>query len=878
MFLRKKINTRSLLFACCFFLLIALTQAYLPLPKSFQDKVSQTLSEQLNAPFRAESISYRFPFSLYFKNISIGHDTKDICTAKETEISFGSSQLFSRGIILKQAYIKGLSLPDATSLETSSEAPLSSFPNPAAILSLDFPVQIENINISFENNSPDLLIKSLSLGRNQALIARLKRPLTEETLSLTARLQKGKARINVGYSFPFLNSFLSFNLKIDHSQQALSKLFKDPQHFFISASGSYSIDKLALFGQTKRLTRGKFSPAEDRPQALLFQSNNKFPIKLDGLTYLDKEQNIQSTLSYQIDHKHLDIPFLIIDPEPLAGKLQGQSGKQAKLELSLSQNTQNPFSLFIRADEKEQNLTLTNILTESFNFSKLHFSKNAQDILFDISGTLTTLELEQLFDSPALEISGTFTNPSLHHPFSIQQLKGNAFGQAFSCNSNIAFDPQHHKLKSSGFKLDFEKGALFVSPFLVNLNNPSFFGELQFDQLAILRRAKGHAETLSGFLKFNGDNARFTDFTVQTQTKSDKHPSFANLSGKLLFQTESRDFSYNLALQLSNFYLKEPELLEGYLSGNVNLSNIANYHLINGKISLAQGFLSLEELSASKSSFADLKINYLQPVKKSLLTQLAQASSGSTGLNLKVKVKDLNVDGLGFKSHWKGDLHLLGSLDKPQALGNLKAKEGRFYLGSKQLNLSRAELDFQRTPFYQGKLDLLLTSLSSQEEIPPIAISGPLNHLELSILSSSGISQGFSQLLSSHHTQNKHALFDNNANNGLTTGDLITLSQLLLRFSDDHSTLSFFSKLPSKLVDTFEIRNNDATPSDDGDLSVRLGKHLNRTIFLSLDKNLSKDDINVQLDMKLTPHLHLEAKSKNLDDVSQLSLKWRHRY
>lgn len=226
--------------------------------------------------------------------------------------------------------------------------------------------------------------------------------------------------------------------------------------------------------------------------------------------------------------------------------------------------------------------------------------------------------------------------------------------------------------------------------------------------------------------------------------------------------------------------------------------------------------------------------------------------------------KPIYVRGRGLNSQWQANLKLLGSLDQPEAKGDIILKRGTFDLIGKTLTLSKGEVKFDSSsilkPFF---------TVQGQHRTDAMSI----------IVRVSGTPDKFDIILSSDPPQSEKEILSyfifGKPNGELTMAQALQLASSLTTLRGGNS-LDVLGKVRSVFgLDTLNFQSGKEGNLQSG--SLTLGKTLAEGVYVSVDQGLTPEDTKAVIDIDIAPSVVLETEV-SAQSTGSIGLKYKWDY
>ncbi|SCA58643.1 hypothetical protein AB751O23_AI_00180 [Chlamydiales bacterium SCGC AB-751-O23] len=838
---------------------------FIPLNHFLKDACFSYIKKHYHLSVSSEELSYRFPFSFKLKNISFSLSPQKIDgKARKIELTFSLMQLFENSLTLDKLNIDGFE--STSSSLSSSSFDVRKLNTPSSILLSTPHFRINKAQITFNQNllpdgSKTLQLEGLEL-KHQRFKTRLRTPSSKQTFSIVAKVHRGKAKVQLGYSLPISKHFLSFNTNLEMSQRDFSRLFSNPYTALKNLKGEYELETFTFFKPSTKLMSGSFSSDQSKNfskelQLKILPSLTSL-FKLEGSGHF---QNSQGEILLSITPPETPLPF-IKDLNHLTGKFNLNLNSQSpEFSFLLSEDPEifAPLKIAYKYLKEKHSLDLENLQAQNFSLNTAsitqlpnkQFKINAKGELFPLVAAID----EHSFQ---MDLQGKlFNKGNIAH---IEQISGTFLGVPYSNEQDVYIEKKASSLSLSPTIFQVGEGLLKTSSLQLNTQENLAYGFLYLEKINLFRYAGAH-EQINGKIQLLGDQLETRDLRVRH--KLDSKDGYLSINGNI-FKSKTDDLpTCQIDLDFQNFLASTASFEKARLTGKGSLSNIASHYLLKTDLKVQNALFEINKNSPQK--LPELTLNFLN--EKDTLPPLEPLASSSIQtkvfLDLNLSIKNIDIKGKGLHSKWKGNLKVLGDTTSPRTEGNLKVKEGIFLLGNKRLNVTRGNLQFKKeNP--NGYADLTLQSQDSSSLT--FHLKGQFDKLSIS----SSNDQEFYHNLS-------HFLLDKPFEE-VSPSEAFQMSQLLWRISDSPLAGSTLSKISHDLFDTLEIYQKDPSQNDSGNWTFKVGKYLTNRLFVSVGKDLTNESLKLKLDVQLSDKIFIEAQSEKDFEEGELAIKWRHAF
>ncbi|MCR5563481.1 MAG: translocation/assembly module TamB [Desulfovibrio sp.] len=307
------------------------------------------------------------------------------------------------------------------------------------------------------------------------------------------------------------------------------------------------------------------------------------------------------------------------------------------------------------------------------------------------------------------------------------------------------------------------------------------------------------------------------------------------------------------------------------LSGGAHVTGPATAPVVKGEIIVDRGAFSLDDLETGPSGVTVLPIDEKKGKQKAKAAAgnapaaRGGADHGTGSIDLRVRApRAFIVEGRGFFSEWKADLHIAGALTEPVVSGAVESVRGTMEFMSRRFILTRGKVDFVGGNVAEPLIDLLLTN-ENAGFTSHLGIAGTPKKLKLLLSSEPVMPQD--EVLA-------HILFGRNVNE-LGKFELLQLTQALSQlagFGEGGQPLDFTRNALG--VDVLRLKTDDA--GNGTNVAVETGKYLTDSLYVGVEQGTGEGGPAAKVQLEITPRVRLEVKTRQND--TEASLGWRYDY
>ncbi|MCH1430828.1 MAG: hypothetical protein GWP59_03870 [Chlamydiales bacterium] len=862
------LNKKQLLlfFSVFFALFLWAWSTYSPiaLPHSLQKAILEKAERHYEGSISCKDLRFSLPLTLHAEKLQLSSSTSTSLSMDSLQVNFSGMQLFKKGLYINYLNIDGLE----TIAPEEAPPPAKLAASPSSILMTSPSISIKKARINskkaFLETYQTLLFEGLLLD-NQTFKTRVHTTQSNHSFSLLAKVYKGQAKVNVGYSLPIHKNFYSLTTEFLLSQRDFSRLFSHPQVAIKKLKGQYKLETFSLFKPSTTVVEGNFfaSSFEEKSHTLqiALTSTPKGLYNLDGQVNLKSESG-DTSFTLQ---KNTAFPSIesLKNIETLKGAAKFNF-KTPALTLDLTENSDKLDTLELHYDFKDNKheLDLQGYYSDQLSLFYLHaIALPNEKIQLKAKG-----ELNQLPDSISnrlfsVDLSASQTDDYKH--FNLEDLSGEIFGLSFQNQQvvSVAQTKQHLQFSPMIFKVG-KNGWFKSSSLTVDTYKEYLDGYFYFEDIELLERA-GNALKLDGKVVLNANKAVVKRITF-SNTKSTKK-GLLEFSGELSSLNNPSNFDYKLKIHANNFLVADNTIGTTRITGEADLyKSMRQEHSLQGTFSMDEASYEISESSSKK--IPEFEVSFVGEDKPATKSPVRATKAAPTlKMNLALSIKDIKTHGKGLHSNWKGQFKIKGDTKKPNIDGNLQIKEGFFLLGNKKMSITRGNILFNETQGVAGYADITLQSTDNSAFI--FHLNGPLNNLSISSPGQQDLYHNLSHLLLNKPLEQ------------ISPTEALQLSQLIWKTSNFTSFNSSISKIPERLFDTIEIYQSEQVDSNlPAPWTLKVGKYLTNRLFVSVGKDFSKESLQLQLDVQLSDKIFIETQSDNDFEEGEVAIKWKHSF
>ena len=267
-------------------------------------------------------------------------------------------------------------------------------------------------------------------------------------------------------------------------------------------------------------------------------------------------------------------------------------------------------------------------------------------------------------------------------------------------------------------------------------NAPQLTGEARSDNLTYDNDSFGTRITgISMEGRFNNDRLELTRFSGNAGSGTVKGSGWLSLAA-------TQHFPMQIHADLVNARLANSDQVNSTVSGSVDVVN----NQTDG--ATVKGDLRLPNLRYVVVRQGAAEVNVLQGVhhKGYVVDQGAStADDGAVPSKWKLDVHmrapgQIFVSGMGLDSEWSMDLHVVGTTDDPQVLGDMKVVRGRYSFAGKDFTISTGTITFNGGNLTDPQVALTATA-SLNDVTGTITVSGSAQRPDIAFSSSPALPQ-----------------------------------------------------------------------------------------------------------------------------------------
>ena len=324
-------------------------------------------------------------------------------------------------------------------------------------------------------------------------------------------------------------------------------------------------------------------------------------------------------------------------------------------------------------------------------------------------------------------------------------------------------------------------------------------------------------------------------------------------------------FAGDFAVGISNAVIRDPQLYEVQLGGNITIKGpLTGGAKIAGDILLSQTELQVPSTSISGAGGLPNLIHQDEPVpvyQTRVRAGLVEAPDAAAGgprrpylLDVRISApSQLFVRGRGLDAELGGDLRITGSTDNVIPIGSFDLIRGRLEILSRRLDLTTASLQLQGDfiPYIE-----VAATANADNAVVGVTIRGPADDPEVRFTSVPDMpdEEVLAQLLFGNNVQNLSVL-------------------QALELAGAVRTLAGYGGegIISKLRRNVGLDNLDVTTNQNGDSTLTAGKYLTERIYTEVTVD-AKGQSDIHLNFDVTKSITLQATAAS-DGTSTLGVK-----
>lgn len=321
----------------------------------------------------------------------------------------------------------------------------------------------------------------------------------------------------------------------------------------------------------------------------------------------------------------------------------------------------------------------------------------------------------------------------------------------------------------------------------------------------------------------------------------------------------------DLTVKLDRAQIAKSDQLGARLSGALSITNDRQKGgLVSGDLTLDNARYEVERPGAAVA--AELKgVHWKGQPLKTAQTNAAAGPPSRWRLNVKIHAPNqIQVNGMGLESEWKADLRVLGDINSPRVVGDVRSVRGSFSFGGRKLTLEDSTIHFDGSSPPDPTL-AISASATVNSVTATVNVAGSAKHPEISFSSSPALPEDevLSQLLFGGSSAQLSPL------------QAVQLAASLNALRGGGGGLGVLGKL-SRGAGLENLRFEGANAETGQGPSVGAGKYITNNIYVDLLVD-ARGYTATQVEVALTPALSLLSQVSAFGSTSA-SIRYTHRY
>lgn len=365
-------------------------------------------------------------------------------------------------------------------------------------------------------------------------------------------------------------------------------------------------------------------------------------------------------------------------------------------------------------------------------------------------------------------------------------------------------------------------------------------------------------ENISATFKGSGDHVQITSIHAESKNGG-------NIAGYgTLNISIDQKIPFDITLKLDNTRLVAIDWITSNGTGELHLTGNSEHAAIEGSL-LANDLV----VTIPENKSADVKvipITYINQCDDEAPPTLIEESTFDWPIDLNISIETTNgvAKGDDFRSKWKGQVVIGGSVQDVQLQGKVTLIEGSYIFNGRPFEITQGAVAFAGDPL-KGTNLYVIGEQDLGEITAEVLLKGTLDNPEISLRSKPALPQRevLSWILFGRGTSEINTI----ENQELTK----SISELVKNHKQDVLT-----RLRRQIgIDRIDI-HRDIT-GETNEMSVKVGKYISRGVLVSVNKNINNDANRIGIEARVTRNIKVEAEVGD-NSEGHLFLKWKRDY
>jgi len=640
------------------------------------------------------------------------------------------------------------------------------------------------------------------------------------------------------------------------------------EEWLFAAEGNWHLEGDLIEGEVQRLKGrlGRYPLQINQPLQILRSSEG---IKMRGAWMQWGEAEIQGELNlkgqtfatyFKTNAISSELFHLITPDLPLAGR----AIFQGYLEGSLDQ------------PKGQVEIDLRDVQVTDEVFGKNPFIKGKVIVDLDERGIQVNSELNGLGDAP-VRIFGNLPFHISLRPFRLKQNPNLLFDLALKAEGEL--DPYIHLFYYDMTRLS---GVANIDLRLSGqINAPQVRGRIDLIHGVYESLSTGAVyHDIQAHLEGDGSRMILKEFSAE----DNKNGSIA-VKGMIELNS-SQHFPFAFQINLARLFVLDSDYVDISVSGPLKLKGNMKQSKLEGKLTIDQATVRLEEALPRQIKNIDIKYINLAQGEESLPHDLEEKEAASAiELEIKLNAPQVHIEGEHLKSEWKGNVLVTGTAEHPLLHGDVRIVQGEYDFNGKTFNLSEGNIHFAGTP--DKKTTLYIVASKEMDRITAeIIVKGAAHKPAIRFRSNPPLSQAdvLSYILFNHGTFDMTSDEEKQLNSFRSNDRGEQLSQSLSSLQSSEQSKGF-SDLISRFRNNIRLDRLDFVMSQNKEsigwngLEFQVGKHITENVMVTINQGMTSLSPIIAVEAKLHKNLKAQAQAEVGEDAPiRMSIKWKKDY
>lgn len=390
------------------------------------------------------------------------------------------------------------------------------------------------------------------------------------------------------------------------------------------------------------------------------------------------------------------------------------------------------------------------------------------------------------------------------------------------------------------------------------LHDPKITGQLSLKNGSMESISTGAVlDDITLILDCNGKN-----FAIETMTASDGKKGQLVGKGAITFDKE-RLLLFDVEVLSDNLLLIEKNNIIAKANAYLTLKGDVNQVQLTGKAIVTEAFMFIPDEPVM--NVPQLNVIYINNFDDCINKPSEYASMPFFNVDLMIEIPgNLNLEGRGLNSRWKGDIVMRGNLGNITCTGTLETVDGTFIFIGREFELN------------EGKI--ILKSLNTKDIYINLNAKLQLQTVEINA-NIKGLSSGPDISFNSNPPMKTNEilswiLFDSDISE-ISPFQAMELAHSLINISGNNNGNDILGKIKSILG--LDVLNIKSSGKDKANIAFQAGKYISERLYFGVNKSVSGEGDAFSMQAKITKRLMLQAEVGRLVN-GKLALKWQRAY